>query len=150
MDNNQQYRVRVTFLASGAPFYSVIEDIPDAPRYDGTLEECRALVFEIARGMRPCRLEQDGPLHWVLYALNGGPTHHYEIVPVPDGKSVAGQISGLLQQMQQASRNADTEGAHGQADWLLVKALQVLATDDTRADIEAMIQIWDDMDKWYA
>jgi hypothetical protein len=60
------------------------------------------------------------------------------------------RIKELLEQMKQQSQSGDTEDAHVQADWILVKTLQALATDETRADIDEMIQIWDDMDKWYA
>ena len=60
------------------------------------------------------------------------------------------RIKELLEQMKQQSQSGDTADAHVQADWILVKTLQALATDETRADIEEMIQIWDDMDKWYS
>lgn len=80
----ERYTVNVTYLHSGDTFQSVIEDIPNAPRYEGTLEEARELVLSIARGMRPCRLVQDAPFKWTLYALNSDPAIRYELVLVPD------------------------------------------------------------------
>ena len=46
------------------------------------------------------------------------------------------RIKELLEQMKQQSQSGDTEDAHVQADWILVKTLQALATDETRADID--------------
>jgi len=84
MDTNSKFRVKVTYSCLGHPFYTVLDDTPGAWRYDGDLDECRTVVTDIARGLRPCFLQEDRTNHWVLYALDNTPAIIFELVLIED------------------------------------------------------------------
>lgn len=55
----------------------------------------------------------------------------------------------LIETMRYHEHNGDPEDAHGIADTTLLDALRLLATDENREQVEALIEAWNRVPKWY-
>jgi len=59
-------------------------------------------------------------------------------------------LQAMLALMQNCAKSDDNESAHYEADRALVTVIELLATDDNRELINAIIAAYHEVGKWYA
>lgn len=68
--------------------------------------------------------------------------------------TLSSELGSLIDKMKALENESDIEGAHSDADSLLIEALEIIAAWELTSSegelVKALVGAWSDVPKWYA